>query len=135
ATAPTATSSSCAPASPDCGRGSERRRPDPLDAGSLMCRLTSAPAEWLGRGELRCRDLAGEHAADQRLPGHRADDPVDGHGRYILGDGVLEPAYRGVGLGAEDTVDLQALARVAGQVTELELLLDATDGVSLATLA
>jgi hypothetical protein len=48
--------------------------------------------------------------------------------------GLLEAADSGVGLGPEDPVDLQAFARVAGQVAELELLLDPADGVALAAL-
>ena len=50
-------------------------------------------------------------------------------------EGLLEAADGGVGLGPEDPVDLQAFARVAGQVAELALLLDPADGIALAALA
>src|SRR5580704_5953037 len=66
-----------------------------------------------------------EHAADQGPPGHRADDAVDGNPERLL-----EGAHRGSGLGPEDPVDRQALARIAGQVTELEFLLDAAHRVT-----
>jgi hypothetical protein len=49
-------------------------------------------------------------------------------------EGLLEAPDGGVGLGAEDPVDLQAFAGVAGEVAELELLLDPPDGVALAAL-
>jgi len=75
-----------------------------------------------------------EHSADQGLPGDGADDAVDGDRRDVLVEGLLEAADGGVGLGPEDPVDLRALARVAGQVAELELLLDPADGVALAAL-
>jgi hypothetical protein len=50
-------------------------------------------------------------------------------------EGLLEAADGGVGLGAEDFVDRQSLAGVAGQVAELELLLDPADGVAPGCLA
>src|SRR5919198_4855329 len=49
-------------------------------------------------------------------------------------EGLLEAADRGVGLRAEDPVDRQTLARIAGQVAELELLLHPTDRVAGAAL-
>ena len=70
----------------------------------------------------------GEHSADQGLPGDGADDAVDGDRRDVLVEGLLEAADGGVGLGPEDPVDLQALVWVAGQVAELELLLDPRTG-------
>jgi len=74
--------------------------------------------------------LEGVHPADQPLPGDRADDAVDGDRGHVLVERLLEGAHRGLGLRAEDPVDLQALARVAGQVAELELLLDPANGVA-----
>src|SRR5207302_4658687 len=76
----------------------------------------------------------GEHSADQGLPGDEADDAVDGDRQDVQVQGLLEAADGGVGLGPEDPVDPQARARVAGQVAELELLLDPADGVALAAL-
>jgi hypothetical protein len=73
--------------------------------------------------------LAGEHPADQRPPGDRTNDAVDGELQ-----GLLEAADRGVGLEAEDPVDLQSLVGVAGEVAELELLLDRPHRVPLAPL-
>src|SRR5215211_6730700 len=78
--------------------------------------------------------LERQHAADQRPPGDRADDAVDRDRRDVLVQGVLEAPHGGVGLGAEDPVDSQARSRVAGQVAELELLLDPAHGVALAAL-
>src|SRR6266542_4194138 len=74
--------------------------------------------------------LEGVHPADQPLPGDRADDAVDGDRGHVLVERLLEGAHRGLGLRAEDPVDLQALARVAGQVAELELLLHPANGVA-----
>src|SRR5258708_3866081 len=70
------------------------------------------------------RRSEGEHSADQGLPGDGADDAIDGDRRDVLVQGLLEAADGGLGLGPEDPVDLQAFARVAGLVAELELLLD-----------
>src|SRR5262245_49806892 len=93
-------------------------------AGAWCCRSRSAGPR-----------LEREHAADQRLPGDRPDDAVDGDRRDVLVQGLLEAADGRVGLGTEDPVDLEALAGVAGQVAELELLLDPADGVAQAALA
>src|ERR1700749_1558607 len=76
----------------------------------------------------------GEHPADQCLPGDGADDAVDGDQRDVQVHGLLEAADGGVRFGPEDPVDLQALARVAGQVAELELLLEPAHSVTLAAL-
>src|SRR5690348_2120190 len=97
-------------------------------SSSVECRQ-----DRLGRGP-RLIASAREHSADQSLPGDGADDAVDGDRRDLLVQGLLEAADGGVGLWPEDPVDLQALIRVAGQVAELELLLDPADGVALAAL-
>src|ERR1700759_2500323 len=70
-----------------------------------------------------------EHAADQGLPGDRADDAVHGH-RWDVGvQGLLEAADQGFGHRPEDPVDLRAVARLAGAVHEL--FLDPAHGVAL----
>ena len=46
--------------------------------------------------------------------------------------GQLTCAHRGLGLRPEDAVDLRSLARVAGEIAELELLLQAPHRVALA---
>ena len=66
------------------------------------------------------------------LPGDGAGDAVNSHRGDVQAEGLLEAANGGVGIGPEDPVDLQALARVTGQVAELELLLNPADGVALA---
>src|SRR5512132_30974 len=78
--------------------------------------------------------LEREHAADQRPPGDGADDAVDRDRGDVLVQGLLEAPHGGVGLGTEDPVDLEPLARVAGQVPELELLLHPAHRVPLAAL-
>src|SRR4051794_1351029 len=89
-----------------------------LSTGSAMRRPFDS---WRG-----CRPSSErEHPADQRAPGDRADDAVDSDA-----EGLLEAPDGLVGLGPEDPVDLDALRRIAGQVAELELHLDAADGVA-----
>src|SRR3954453_18199061 len=82
------------------------------------------------RSEARDGRLEGQHPADQRPPGDRADDAID---RDV--EGVLEAAHGRVGLRPEDPVDLNALRRIAGEVAELELDLHAADGVAGAPAA
>jgi hypothetical protein len=50
--------------------------------------------------------LEGQHATDERPPGNRADNAVDGDRWNVLVEGLLEATDRSVGLGAEDPIDL-----------------------------
>src|SRR6266536_859844 len=95
------------------------RRSRPRPGRSRLRPARSAPPR---PSEPRCAARGGsgrEHAADQRPPGQRADDPVDGDSERLL-----EAAHRGRGLGPEDPVDREAAARAAGLVAEPELLLE-----------
>src|SRR5205807_2070810 len=116
--------------------GPDAELPD-VHAHSLAARITPLAAPdgrlWASlRRPGQARRSGGEHSADQGAPGDGADDAVDGDRRDVPVEGLLEGADRGFGLGPEDPVDLQALVRVAGQVAELELLLDPTDCIALA---
>jgi tetratricopeptide (TPR) repeat protein len=117
---------------PTARRRTRRRqppqRPQPPDPGRAADCLVPA------RGASGRPGLERQHAADQRPPGDRADDAVDRDRGDVLVQGPLEVADGGVGLGAEDAVDLEALAGVAGQVAELELLLHPAYRVPLASL-
>src|SRR6185437_13288254 len=101
-----------------------------MDRASAQSSDMNAGQVHAGRG---CQ-LKGEHSADQGPPGDGADDTVDGDGRDVLVECLLEAADGGVSLGPEDPVDLHALARVPRLVAELELLLHAADGVALVAL-
>src|SRR4029079_19044953 len=63
-----------------------------------------------------------------------ADDAVDRHRRNVRVQGLLEAPYSRLRLGSEDPVHRQALARVAREVAELELLRPPADGVALTPL-
>src|SRR6185312_12651337 len=95
-----------------------------MDRASAQSSDMNAGQVHAGRG---CQ-LKGEHSADQGPPGDGADDTVDGDGRDVLVECLLEAADGGVSLGPEDPVDLHALARVPRLVAELELLLEPADG-------
>jgi hypothetical protein len=88
--------------------------------------MPSIPATLLVSGRAS-ETVASErkHSAHEGAPCDRADDAVDRNS-----DRLLEPAHGCVRLRAEDAVDLDAAAWVAGQVAELELLLDGAYGIA-----
>src|SRR4051812_45037379 len=96
--------------------------------------VSMGPQSMGGRGGPVPNSAGGserQHAADERLPGHRADDAVDRHRGYVRLDRLLEVADGLFRDRPEDAVDLRPLARVAGQVAELELLLYRAHRVAL----
>src|SRR6266536_2080423 len=99
------------------------RRSRPRPGRSRLRPARSAPPR---PSEPRCAARGGsgrEHAADQRPPGQRADDPVDGDSERLL-----EAAHRGRGLRPEDPVHGHVVAAVPQQV------LEGRDGMPLAAL-
>src|SRR5262245_41316839 len=101
----------------------------PTGSACTASRSTRSTAPRPSTGPASSSGTPREHAADQRLPGDRADNAVDGD----LG-GLLEAAHPSLGLRAEDPVDLQR-RRATAEVAERRLLLHALDRLALAAPA
>src|SRR5262249_3104031 len=111
--------------------GSQPRQTCPRSGAAALARaavFARAAALALARSapprpsEPRCATRGGserEHAADERPPGQRADDSGDDEPERLL-----EAAHGGRGLGPEDSVNREAVARTAGLLAKPELLLE-----------